>query len=85
MFICELNKIKKWPEADYLHEFLLNIIVVVFHKVGNRRQKKGTYSNKSLAELCLIIGPLVALISWILVGLVIGSSDTSIEAFKEAL
>ena len=45
----------------------------------------GTYSSRSLAGLCLIIGPIVAMVSWILLGLVLGSGDTSMEAFEDAL
>ena len=45
----------------------------------------GTYSNKSLAGLCLIIGPIVGMISWMLIGFVLGEGDTSQAAFQDAV
>ena len=45
----------------------------------------GTYSNKSLAGLCLIIGPIVGMISWMLIGFVLGEGDTTQAAFQDAL
>ena len=45
----------------------------------------GTYSNKSLAGLCLIIGPIVGMVSWMLIGFVLGEGDTSQAAFQDAL